>query len=111
MSIPLPHIPVGGRLHHFLPKWKQITSDCEVLDMITGMHIDLLETPHQYFQPAPLNFSQEEIEATNRLISELVLKNAIEPCESEPGEYVSHIFLCRKPNGSYCMILDLSSFN
>ena len=68
--------------------------------MISGMHIDLLETPSQYFQLAPLNFSQEEIEATNRLI-----------CESEPGEYVSRIFLCRKPNGSYHMILDLSSFN
>ena len=75
------------------------------------MHLDLLETPCQYFQPTPLNFSQEEIEATNRLISELVLKNAIERCESEPREYVSRIFLRRKPNGSYGMILDLSSFN
>ena len=111
MSIPLPEVPVGGRLRYFLSEWSQITSDPFVLNMITGMEIDLWELPKQTHLPSPLRFNQEETAATDKLIQELLVKNAICTCERETGDFVSTIFLRRKPNGSYRMILNLKNFN
>ena len=111
MSIPLPHIPVGGRLRHFLPQWRHITSDNSVLDMVRGLHIDLCEFPSQTTAPSPLRFTQEEELATDHLISELLNKNAIVPSEHEPGEFISTIFLRRKSSGAYRLILNLRNFN
>ena len=79
--------------------------------MITGMEIDLWELPKQTHPPSPLHFNQEETAATDKLIQELLAKNAITTCEREKGNFVSTIFLHRKPNGSYRMILNLKNFN
>ena len=40
-------IPVGGRLRNFLLQWQQITADHSILEMITGMNIDLVDFPWQ----------------------------------------------------------------
>ena len=41
-----PEIPVGGRLKHFYQKWKQITEDQWVLDIIKkGYKIEFLTKP------------------------------------------------------------------
>ena len=75
------------------------------------MEIDLWELPKQTHLPSPLCFNQEETAATDKLIQELLAKNAICTCERETGDFVSTIFLQRKPNGSYRMILNLKNFN
>ena len=98
-------------LQHFYSQWSQITADPEILHMIRGMDIELIDIPWQPFTPRPLNFSPEEVAATDHLIQELLDKNAIVPCEREPNDFVSRIFLRRKSNGSYRMILDLKDFN
>ena len=71
-TIPVPHpeLPVGGRLQYFLQEWLQITDNPEIIDMITGMHIDLVEFPLQNNIPNPLHFSPEETIAANELISQ-----------------------------------------
>ena len=79
--------------------------------MVSGLEIDLWELPKQNFEPSPLFFSNEESVATDKLLEQLVLKNAIVPCGREKGDFVSTIFLRRKPNGSYCLILNLRNFN
>ena len=79
--------------------------------MIDGLQLNMTEFPYQQTVPKPLNFNSEEELATDQLISELLCKNAITRCEHEPGEFISKIFLRRKANGSFRMILDLSSFN
>ena len=61
--------------------------------------------------PKPLIFSHEETAATDKLIQELLRKNAIVECQREYGDYVSNIFLRQKPNGSYGMILNHKNFN
>ena len=43
----LPHISVGGHLKHFLPQWKKITSNRNILQMVQGMKLDLLDFPKQ----------------------------------------------------------------
>ena len=79
--------------------------------MITGTNIDLIDFPQQKKIPNPLIFSPEEIIATDKLITKLLNKNTIVQCECKHGDYVSIIFLRQKPNGSYCMILNLKNFN
>ena len=79
--------------------------------MVSGLDINLTEFPEQNFVPAPLTFSAEESAATDQLIQELLHRNAIVPCVREDGNFISTIFLRRKPNGSYRMILNLKNFN
>ena len=61
--------------------------------------------------PSFTSFNAEETAATDKVIQELLSKNAITTCHREKGDFVSMIFLCRKPNGSYPMILNLKNFN
>ena len=110
VSIPLPDVPVGSRLRYFFSEWSQITSDPFVLNMITGMEIDLWELPKQTHPPSPLHFNQEETATTDKLIQELLSKMQSLHVK-EKGDFVSTIFLCRKPNSSYRMILNLKNFN
>ena len=111
VSVPLPSIPVGGRLKHFFPQWRSITSDPEILDMVSGMHLEFVDFPQQFKIPKPLVFSKQEMQAADILIGSLLTKNAIEPCSHEPGEFISTVFLRQKSNGSYRLILNLKNFN
>ena len=38
--IPLPHIPAGSPLKHFLSEWYTVMQDTEIIQMVKGMHID-----------------------------------------------------------------------
>ena len=51
MTPEMPDIPVGGRLKHFVNRWKNITSDSSILDIVTGMHIELTDLPVQSSPP------------------------------------------------------------
>ena len=42
----LQDIPLGGRLKEFLPFWRSVTKDKNILQMIKGLHI-----PLEDFQP------------------------------------------------------------
>ena len=79
--------------------------------MVHGLQLNMTEFPFQDTPPKPLQFNKEEELATDSLIAELLHKNAITVCEHEPGEFISKIFLRRKSNGSWRLILDLSNFN
>ena len=111
MSIPLPHVPVGGRLRFFFDEWTKITSDPFILQMVQGMDISFEDFPDQKFVPTPLTFTSEESTATDHLIQELLDKRAIIPCEHEDNEFISTIFLRRKSNGKFRLILNLKFFN
>ena len=57
--------------------------------MVTGMTLDLNSVPYQNSPTPELHFSQEEQQAADRLIAELLHKKAIAPTINEPGEFVS----------------------
>ena len=109
--IPLPHIPVAGRLKYFAKEWKEITSDREIIDMVSGMHIELTEKPIQSHHPFPIPFSAQETEFMDKHIEELLNKNVIAKTVPEQGDFVSTVFLRPKPNGKFRMILNLKKFN
>ena len=112
MAPVLPDLPVGGRLVHFYDKWTTITSDPAVLDIVSGMSIELYDLPQQFKLPHEFHCSSEQAESANSQIDVLLQKRAIVPSSlGEPGEFVSNVFLVPKKDGGFRMILNLKQFN
>jgi len=47
----------AGNLANFLSKWKSITTDTEIIDMVTGTTLEFESIPVQSRPPALKNFS------------------------------------------------------
>ena len=71
-------IPLGGRLMHFLPFWKKITKDKNILDMITGLHIPLNDFQPQIHIPRNIVMNSEECKFVDEKIKELLNDKCIE---------------------------------
>ena len=91
-----PDIPVGGQLRLFYSKWCKITSDPAVLDIVHGMHIELIDRPVQHHLPKPLKLSDVKIAAADDQIATVLEKRAIVQSVREPGDFISNVFLTPK---------------
>ena len=114
LNLPKLDLPVGGRLFHFYDFWKQLTHDLTILQIITGLHLDVDSDVPQWDHAPQLIFSDDEICAADAEIQSLLVKNAIVPCsDSEPGQFMNNIFLVPKLNSEvkFCTILNLKKFN
>ena len=112
VSIPFPDIPVGGRVQSFRHEWEKITSDPAILKTISGFSIPLIEVMHQLKPPKTLTFSEEEMQAGDEQIEQLLAKGAIMECNSiDDGDFVSHVFLRPKHDSGHRLIIDLADFN
>ena len=107
-----PEIPVGGRLKLFSSRWAKLTSDPNVLDIVSGMHIELDDIPKQTRFPQQIIVTQEEQAAASEHIQSLLDKKAIVRCGVvDPGKYFSNIFMIPKRDFGWRMILNLKLFN
>ena len=112
---PLPHLPVGGRLSHFLDQWALITSDKWVLSILRrGLELQFLEQPP--LSPVPINLSVTKDSQKNQLLQDevniLIQKGVLE--EVNPPFHLgfySRLFLVPKKNGKMRPVLDLSVLN
>jgi len=92
--------------------WKEITTDPEVLESVTGLKLEFeTEPPQQSFLPMTIKFSDQEREFVDKQIDLLLGKGAIEQSTHEVGEFVNNIFLRPKKDGSWRMILNLKPLN
>ena len=100
----------AGGVAQFLPKWKQITSDTNIISDISGVKIEFDTHPvkHNFKQT---KFAPEEEAVIRSEISSLSAKQVIEPAEHEPGEIISNTFLRPKKDGSHRLILNLKELN
>ena len=101
----------AGNLANFLSKWKSITTDTEIIDMVTGTTIEFESTPVQSRPSAPKNFSDTEVLVIENEITKLLGKGVIVGAERESGDYLSPIFLRDKKDGSHRLILNLKGLN
>ena len=110
LPLPLPNIPVGGRLAHFAQNWAKITDDKWVLSVIrNGYRIPFLERP--ILSPDPVFFQLPLSQHLEEEVASLLSKGAVEEIIPEcPGHY-SRIFLVPKKNGKLRLIIDLSVLN
>ena len=105
----------AGRLSLFYDKWHSLTSDAEVLNMISGQLLEFSHKPFQLYVPKDKStencWDSDQTQTCEIEIQNLLEKGAIVPCEHEKGEYISPIFTTPKKDGSSRMILNLKSLN
>ena len=110
--VPLPQVPVRGRLSLFFDKWLKLTDNFEILNMVTRMSLEFDEDVVSTSKSQQLPLTPSEHEATSIEIKELLWENAIVPCKHEFPEYVSNIFVVPKKNSPKMrVILNLKKFN
>ena len=110
LPLPLPNIPMGGRLAHFAQNWAEITDDKWVLSLVRkGYRIPFLERP--ILSTNPIFFQQPLSQHLEEEVASLLSKGAVEEIIPECLGYYSRIFLVSKKNGKLRLIIDLSVLN
>lgn len=101
----------AGALNRHLPKWKTLTSDSQILDIVKGFKFEFETVPAKNKMPKQVLTNAVEIQAAESLLSEFLKKQIIEEVRPHPDGYMSNIFLREKRDGSYRLILNLKPFN
>ena len=101
----------SGRLAQFVHCWQRITSDTEILQMVSRQHIEFDTKPCQTRPPAVKCFSAEENAIISKEVANLLKKAVVVETSHEPGEFISSVFVRPKKDGSHRMILNLKNLN
>ena len=110
LPLPLPQVPVGGRLAHFVHNWQSITDDPWVLSIIRrGYLIPFSEPPP--LSEVPIFFNQSKDSRLEEEVANLLLKGAVEKIDPVSPGFYSRIFIVPKKNGKSRLIIDLSPLN
>ena len=99
----------SSRLAQFIPAWQQITSDTEILQMVSCQYIEFSTQPSQRRPPPGKRFSGQEQVIITSEISSLLEKAVIVETTREPGEFIFSVFVRPKKGGSHRMILNLKN--
>ena len=102
---------VGGKISHFLDRWRKLTSDPWILDIIKGYKIEFKTLPRQRSQPKQLVFSVEENNFVQQELQKFLKKGIVRPTLVTKNQYISNIFLRPKRDGSHRAILNLKQLN
>jgi len=110
VSMPM-NEPVGGRLKPFLPNWRLITTDAKILSIVKGYKLELTsEQPRRSKSFVP-RFSREESEKLDNEVDKLLQKKAIKQVSKNRVQYMSHLFLRLKKDGTFRPVFNLRSLN
>ena len=103
---------LGGRLRHFLPFWKSICKDNEVIRLIKGVQFEFIEQPKQTSFPKPIVMSKEECVFMQTKLQELITDGSISKIKTLPQSgWLSNVFLVPKKDGGFRMILNIKPLN
>ena len=101
----------AGQLNISYSAWKELTSDPEILETVSGQRIEFDQPPVQLNSPVQPNYSCQQGQFIDSEIQNLLKKGVIVESTHEPNEYISPIFLRPKKDGSHHLILNLKSLN
>lgn len=102
----------GGRLENFVSVWRNLTSDSEILDIVSGLHIEFDSFENcDPFRDITYNLLDEDIEIIDAEVDKLLSKKVIAPCLPSLDQNVSPVFTCPKKDGTFRMILNLKKIN
>lgn len=100
-----------GNTKNFLSKWKSVTSDPEILDLILGISLEFIdEPPTQCHAPRPFSFNEKEHLAIQEEVQQLIDKRFVSKISSG-WKFISNIFVVPKQNDKFRLIIDLSPLN
>ena len=100
----------AGSLKSYLQKWREFTSDPEILDTVSGMTIEF-DDAHKALQPRANHCSKWEKACVEIELHALMKKGVVKESFPEQGEILSAIFLRPKQDGSCRLILNLKQAN
>ena len=104
-------ITLAGRLVHFLPNWRHITFDPEILNTIWGYKLEFSSPPVQNKIRQSLLFSQTDSNKIDIEIAALWKKGALSVAKPVSDQFVSNLFLVRKRDGSSRPVINLKDLN
>ena len=102
----------AGRLKYFSDKWREITTDENILEIVENCKIEFKDdsTPKQNVLYEP-KFNTLESDIIDKEIETLLENGAIIETSSDPDQFLSTIFVRPKKNGEYRVILNLKKLN
>ena len=102
---------IAGRTKYFISAWQEITADKQILEMIQGCPIEFESMPKQLSKAHPISHNPDERKIINIELDKLLSKGVIEETTHLEGEFLSSIFVRKKKDDSYRMILNLKDLN
>jgi len=103
--------PIGGRIRHCLHNWKLITSDISILNIVRGSVLELTKPRPRRLAAHTPSFSHDETMKIQQEINSMLDKEAIKPVSEDQVQYMSHLFLRPKKDGTFRPIFNLKSLN
>ena len=100
-----------GKVRFHLDKWQKFTKDPWVLKAVSGYEIEFDSCPVQNYIPNEIPFSEGQSKIVDQEVKKLLSKGAIIPCNDEPDQFISTIFIVPKPNGKFRPIINLKYLN
>ena len=100
----------GGCIKFYLYKWKELTSDMEVIGTVSGMSINIasnLSTINKY----QYSFNDKDDSFIGSEIQNILKKGVIKNSSHELSEFISSIFHREKRDGGYRLILNFKKLN
>ena len=82
-----------------------------ILSIVQGFKIPFSQIPFQFGPPQLARVNQEERLQINSKIKEMLRKGAILLVKSEPGEFLSNLFLVNKKDGGHQPVINLKFLN
>lgn len=101
----------AGQIAKHLASWRTITSDSEVLESVSGQHIEFSSLPVSTCSFSKTVAKPGEFNTFESEICKLLKKGVIVPSVNEKIQFVSPIFLRLKKDGTFRLILNLKDFN
>ena len=102
---------VAGKISKNLEKWKELTSDKSIIDIVRGYVLEFDHHPIQHFIPSPIQFNDTEWDIVNNEVIGLLDKQVIKEVPQCQEYYFSNIFIRPKKDGSHRLILNLKGLN
>ena len=97
----------GGQLEKHVRQWRKLINDPNILSIISGDKIELVDAPRIQHKARSPKFSDEEINLIKDEIDKLHTKGIIQETCHKGKEFVSPIFISHKSNDGIRLILNL----
>lgn len=101
----------AGKVKHFIEKWRIITTDKAVLDALNGYQLRFHTLPPERNNCNNPNFSENEKTAISLEIDTFLSKGIVEETSPCKHQFVTHIFIRPKKDGTHRVILNMKSVN
>ncbi len=101
----------AGSVSRCYKKWKTITKDPWILNLVKGYKIEFKWDPYQEIRPQPLRLNAQSQKMLDDAFAEFLDLGIIEPCDFNEYGFYSTLFPIAKKDKSARIIFNLSDLN